>query len=270
MLYVDQPIGVGFSYGTDDVDSTVTAAPYVWTLLQAFFKQFPQYESRSFGLFTESYGGHYGPEFASYLESQNAKIASGSITGEKLNLVALGINNGWYDPLLQYQAYIDYSYNNSYNQLIDESDYQSYTQTMQSQCAPALAQCTSLTGEDSACASADNTCYSAIEGPLSQTADFDVYDIREPSNDPYPPNTYETYLASSSVTSKIGAKSTWSQCSNSAGNGFSQTGDDSRSLLATLGDVVDSGIQVLIWAGDADWICNYSAYIPLLLFCLFP
>ena len=64
MLYVDQPIGVGFSYGTDDVDSTVTAATYVWTLIQAFFAQFPQYESRDFGLFTESYGGHYGPGMA--------------------------------------------------------------------------------------------------------------------------------------------------------------------------------------------------------------
>lgn len=54
MLYVDQPIGTGFSYGTDDVTSTVTAAPYVWTLLQAFYAQFPQYESRNFGIFTES------------------------------------------------------------------------------------------------------------------------------------------------------------------------------------------------------------------------
>ena len=50
MLYVDQPIGTGFSYGTDSVTSTVTAAPYVWTLLQAFYAQFPQYESRAFGV----------------------------------------------------------------------------------------------------------------------------------------------------------------------------------------------------------------------------
>ena len=62
MLYIDQPIGVGFSYGTDDVTSTETAAPYVWTLLQAFFAQFPRYENRDFGIFTESYGGHYGKE----------------------------------------------------------------------------------------------------------------------------------------------------------------------------------------------------------------
>jgi carboxypeptidase D len=61
MLYVDQPIGTGFSYGDDTVNSTVTAAPYVWKLLQVFFANFPQYECRDFGLFTESYGGHYGP-----------------------------------------------------------------------------------------------------------------------------------------------------------------------------------------------------------------
>ena len=48
MLYVDQPIGTGFSYGTDTVTSTVTAAPQVWLLLQAFYAQFPQYESRMY------------------------------------------------------------------------------------------------------------------------------------------------------------------------------------------------------------------------------
>jgi len=67
MLYVDQPIGTGFSFGTDDANSTVTAAPFVWKLLQAFYAQFPTYENRNFGLFTESYGGHFAPEFAFYL-----------------------------------------------------------------------------------------------------------------------------------------------------------------------------------------------------------
>jgi carboxypeptidase C (cathepsin A) len=69
MLYIDQPIGTGFSYGSDsdDVTSTITAAPFVWKLLQAFYSRFPKYKNHDFGLFTESYGGHYGPEFAKYL-----------------------------------------------------------------------------------------------------------------------------------------------------------------------------------------------------------
>lgn len=86
--------GVGFSYGTDSATSTVTAAEYVWQFLQNFYEAFPTYESRDFAIFTESYGGHYGPEFSSYFQSQNAAIAAGTVTGETINLVALGINNG--------------------------------------------------------------------------------------------------------------------------------------------------------------------------------
>lgn len=79
-------------------DSTPAAAPAIWKLVQTFLTQFPEYESRDFGLFTESYGGHYGPEFAYYFQQQNAAIDAGKLTGEKINLVALGINNGWIDP----------------------------------------------------------------------------------------------------------------------------------------------------------------------------
>lgn len=82
----------------------MTAAEYVWQFLQNFYAAFPTYESRDFALFTESYGGHYGPEFAEYFESQNSAIDAGTVDGEKINLVALGINNGWIDPLLQYQV----------------------------------------------------------------------------------------------------------------------------------------------------------------------
>lgn len=224
MLYVDQPAGTGFSYGTDSVTSTVTAAPFVWALLQAFYTQFPQYENRDFAIFTESYGGHYGPEFAYYIEEQNEAIAKGTITGHTINLIALGINNGWFDPTLQFKAYIDYAYNNSYNQLISSSEYTSYMNTYNKNCLPALNSCKS-SGSNSACVSADNTCYNDIEGPISQAADFDVYDVREPSNDPYPPSTYVGYLQSSAIMKAIGAKRTYQECPDGPYEKFAKTGD---------------------------------------------
>ncbi len=41
---------------------------------------------------TESYGGHYGPEFVTFFDEQNAKIEEGTIQGEKITVSALMIN----------------------------------------------------------------------------------------------------------------------------------------------------------------------------------
>lgn len=264
MLYIDQPIGTGFSYGDDEAYGTVSAAPYVWKFLQAFYAQFPQYENRDYGLFTESYGGHYGPEFADYFEQQNAAIASGSVQGENIKLVALGINNGWFDASLQEKAYIDFSYSNSYKPMITSAQKTSYTNTLNNKCLPALAKCKS-SGSNTDCKNSDNTCYNGIEGPLSTSQanggaasyDFDVYDIRQPSNDPYPPKTYSSYISSSSIMTKIGAQSQYQECANDPYNKFASVGDNSRAFIPQLSDVVKSGVRTVVWAGDADWIVSF-------------
>ena len=41
---------------------------------------------------TESYGGHYGPEFVTYFDQQNKLIAERKIKGEKIEVSALMIN----------------------------------------------------------------------------------------------------------------------------------------------------------------------------------
>lgn len=48
VIYIDQPIGTGFSYGTDTVNSTVAAAPFVWQAFQILFESeaFCDYASR--------------------------------------------------------------------------------------------------------------------------------------------------------------------------------------------------------------------------------
>lgn len=161
MLYVDQPIGTGFSYGNDTVVSTVTAAPLVWNLLQAFFARFPQYETRDFGIFTESYGGHYGPEFTHYLQDQNTAIDNGTIRGEKIHMVALGINNGWYNSTIQEKAAIEFASNNSYRALITadvtEKLYTAYNES----CLPAIQEATA-NDTDEAYIAANNICSGLI------------------------------------------------------------------------------------------------------------
>ena len=46
----------------------------------------------------ESYGGHYGPVFARYIEAQNGKHVAGTMN---ISLESLTIINGWMDPLIQ-------------------------------------------------------------------------------------------------------------------------------------------------------------------------
>jgi carboxypeptidase D len=146
------------------------------------------------------------------------------VSGQNINIVALGVNNGWIDATIQEKAYIDFSYNNSYQQLIDSSTRDSLLDAYNNQCLPALQQCTK-SGSNSACTKADSVCYQNIEGPISSSGDFDVYDIREPSNDPYPPSTYSTYLSNPTVVKAIGARTNYQECPNGPYNKFASTGD---------------------------------------------
>lgn len=219
MLYIDQPVEVGFSMGNSSVINTETASPYVWKLIQAFYASFPKYKSRDFGIFTESYGGHYGPEFARYIQQKN-KLKS----GEHINLVALGINNGWHDSIIQEPAYIDYALNNSYRPFITPPQHQRYQKWFEDYCLPDLLLC-NRTASNFDCATADRACNAVIERPLYSIIDFDLYDIREPSDNKEPPNNYLAYLQDPQILKAIGAKKTYTECSSEISQRFIATGD---------------------------------------------
>lgn len=116
-----------------------------------------------------------------YFESQNKAISNNTIDGEVIDLVALGINNGWIDATIQYQAYIDFGHNNSWRQLINDTQYSELQQAYETQCLPLLEQCPDVTGTDAACLNADDSCYQYVEGVVENGPpdypDFDVYDI---------------------------------------------------------------------------------------------
>ena len=74
------------------------AAMAAWEVPQAFYTALLQLDSKvkstEFNLFTEGYGGHYGPAFFNHFYQQNEKIANGTATGRHMNFNALGIING--------------------------------------------------------------------------------------------------------------------------------------------------------------------------------
>jgi hypothetical protein len=90
---------------------------------------------------------------------------------------------------------------------------------------------------------------------LPDNTDRDEYDIRELQPDPFPYSFYIQYLNTPEVQKAIGAYQNYSESSSTVGNAFSVTGDDNREIgtVEVLKKLLDQGIYVLLYAGDADY-----------------
>src|SRR5947209_4368391 len=113
-------------------NGTTNAARAVWHFAQVWFQTFPAYKPNDnrISIWTESYGGHYGPSFASFFEEQDMKIANKTWTevGDThiIHLDTLGIINGCVDAQVQEPSYPQMAYNNTYGiKAINESMFQS-------------------------------------------------------------------------------------------------------------------------------------------------
>ena len=109
VLFVDQPVGTGFSYTSDpsdDVTSEKQVADDVLDFLLEFFDQKPELLRNDLFVTGESYAGHYVPAVASRIVEHNGNAARKTAA---LNLQGIAIGNGLTDPGIQYGAYADYA-----------------------------------------------------------------------------------------------------------------------------------------------------------------
>ncbi|GLB45331.1 putative peptidase S10 family protein [Lyophyllum shimeji] len=256
MLYIDQPVGVGFSHGDLNVGTSQQAAADVWKFMQIFFSdsRFAKYQKNKLAIWTESYGGHYGPTFAAYFLAQNAAIAAGTVQGLNLNLQVLGVGDGLTDPLAQYPGYIIYAGSNPYHPLVSSSVISRANSSWNASggCKAQITACYDG-GSNSVCSSAQSYCNNNILSPLA--GNWDVYYVPTANPDPYPPDI-SNYLAS--VASTIGAESTWQMTNNNVYSNFAATGDWMRNSRPDLETVINAGVRTIVFDGDADYILNFN------------
>jgi hypothetical protein len=69
-----------------------------------------------------------------------------------------------------------------------------------------------------------NTCGNDIQYPISE-GNFDIYDLRAPTNDTFPPETYVSYLQESSIQTQIGARQLYQECADAPSEMLDSTGD---------------------------------------------
>lgn len=114
VLYIDNPVGTGFSFTDDDrgfAQDQDDVGRDLYNALIQFFQIFPEYQPNEFYATGESYAGKYVPAISYYIHKNNptAKV--------KINFMGMAIGDGLCDPELMLGGYGDFLYQTG---MIDE------------------------------------------------------------------------------------------------------------------------------------------------------
>lgn len=252
VIFLDQPVNVGYSYSDSAVSSTVAAGKDVYAFLTMFFGEFPEYAEQDFHITGESYAGHYIPQFATEILSHKDR---------NINLKSVAIGNGLTDGYTQYEYYrpMACGEGTGYPARISESQCSAMDQALP-RCQSMIDSCYK-SGSLWSCVPASIYCNNAMIGPYQQSG-YNVYDIRskceDESNLCYSAMGYiQEYLNKAEVMKAVGAEtSSFDSCNFDINRNFLLNGDWMRPFHTLVPALLEE-IPVLIYAGDADYICNW-------------
>ncbi|TVY94266.1 Carboxypeptidase S1-like protein A [Lachnellula willkommii] len=260
-------------------NTTEIAAMAIWHMLQGFLGAFPQYRPNSTAvgvhLFAESYGGKYGPAFATLWEQQNNRRLNGTISSNgtlDIKLASLGIINGCVDDLVQAPYYPAMAINNTFGyEAINptRAELASASFTSKGGCRDLINQCRAAVGAqdpdnegdvgvvNSLCSNAYSFCNTNIVLPYYDAA-RSIYDISHLLPDSFPPSTYLEYLNSADFLAAIGSPVNYTETNTQVVKAFTSTGDYERQgYVPDIAALLNAGIRVGFMYGDRDYICNW-------------
>ncbi|VVB16784.1 unnamed protein product [Arabis nemorensis] len=250
LIYVDQPVGTGFSYTSDSSDLRHNEAGVsndLYDFLQAFFKEHPKFAKNDFYITGESYAGHYIPAFASRVHTGNKKKE-----GIPINLKGFAIGNGLTNPEIQYGAYGDYALQ---MKLISKSDHESLKQDY-AECQNSTKTCNLKGGLT--CDSAYEVCTSIFNQIMAKLENTNYYDVRKKCVGRlcYDFSKMETFLNKENVRKALGVGDIkFVSCSSTVYNAMME--DWMLNLEVKIPALVEDGINLLVYAGEYDLICNW-------------
>lgn len=259
VLWLDQPAGVGYSYGDENDYNEEMISEDAYYFLQAFFKKHPEYSKNPLTVIGESYGGHYAPAIAHKIWLKN-KSNDDRMT--HINLSGLAVGNGLTNPIVQYQYYAEMAVNNSHGiKVVSDETYASMTAAVP-KCVSLIEECNKGDGfiNRFACQTAFIVCNTAETTPYQMTG-LNPYDIRNQCE--HIPLCYDftniekwLNLESTQKALHVSEESPkWTSCNMGINLKFHT--DWMKDFSPFVADLLNDGIHTLIYAGDVDFICNY-------------
>ncbi|KAL2851655.1 Alpha/Beta hydrolase protein [Aspergillus pseudodeflectus] len=281
---VNATFNVGI-FGSQDfngtANSTTNAAADMWGFLQVWLNEFPEYKSHeknNIHIWTESFGGRYGPTYTSYILNQNAKPHNGTLDGvsspSQIKVKTLSIHNGCSDVITQGNFYPEFAYNNTYNvQAINEEEYLLAKENIVKEggCFDLVEQCHALADAldpenlgnnaevNAACLAADNYCYQNVLG-LYALSGRDVHDLAAIPTTTHPAPYADGFFNRQWVQEALGGKVNYTSNSNAVYNAFGMTGNaliTRTKAMDEFASIMAQGVKLNLVYGDRDYVCNW-------------
>ncbi|KAK4541290.1 hypothetical protein LTR36_008206 [Oleoguttula mirabilis] len=259
VLFVDNPVGTGFSYvdGDSYVHELDDMAKQMVTFLEEWFAIFPEYAHDDLYIAGESYAGQHIPYIASAILDRNALNSA-----HAWNLSGLLIGNGWISGPDQYPAYLQFAYEAGL--ITPGTDADRQIQDQQKTCFADLDK----GGKDHV----DTTSCEAILQDILRTSTkqlggkcVNMYDVRLDDSYPscgmnWPPDLAQVtpYLRRADVISALhinaDKKTGWEECNGQVSNAFRAY---HSAPSVTLLPAILEKVPITLFSGDKDLICNH-------------
>lgn len=262
LLFVDNPVGTGFSYVNTDSylhDLPEMADQFV-LFLEKWFEVFPQYENDDLYFAGESYAGQYIPYITTAILDRNKRA---TVAGNGTwNLQGLLIGNGWIAPAEQYQSYLPFAYQE--NLIQGGTPEAARVEAAQSACIAALGR---PGGTEKVEVSMCETVLSTVlEVTKKDGSCYNMYDIRLHDKYPscgmaWPPDleVVTPYLRQPDVIQALhinpDKRTGWAECSGAVSASFRAS--HSKPSVHFLPSILEAGVPILLFAGAKDMICNH-------------
>ncbi|XP_021715832.1 serine carboxypeptidase-like 27 [Chenopodium quinoa] len=262
LLFLESPVGVGFSYSNRSSDlyalGDSRTAKDAYKFLVKWFNRFPQYKHREFYIAGESYAGHYVPQLSQLIYRRNKGIAK-----PEINFKGFMVGNAVTDDYYDYIGTFEYWWTHG---LISDSTYKSLKTACLAGSSqhPSIVCNTALEMADSEFGNIDP--YSIYTRPCNSTASMKRslrgrYPWMTRAYDPCTERYSNQYFNLPEVQLAMHANVTklpypWSTCSDIVGTYWS---DSPQSMLPIYRELIAAGLKIWVFSGDTDAVVPITA-----------
>lgn len=248
MIYIDSPIGTGFSKAAHEWDLNIferQVAKNITELLVKFIQKHPEFTKRDFYITGESYAGKYIPFLGKYLDD----MKNDENVKKYINLKGVAIGNGFVYPINQYDSYVSFPYNNG---LINDAQKQ--------EIQVAMEKCKKIS--EAGILFADSTVCENAMAIINKYVDrFNVYDIRKKCVGQglcYNFDSITELFKKPEVIADLGIQDRlpYEMCSD--GPNTALIVDYNTDASIGVAQLLNNNYKVYVYSGDKDYSCNWE------------